>query len=224
MAQLLIEGANTGTETDESFIAETAKLAQLLREQRVEESSLREKNEEKNDQLIFANECRKGINYMLCINVITCILKDVVRPPGIEEVEAAAATNLGKMLSDVSVKYDEVLRREFDKRIAPGINYETFSTICSNVLHSTFNSVVNRWDQAVLVFAGYMRVSDSLQGNDISRQNEISTYIGRYLSDMGLKSWIQLQGGWVSIVQLVISLISLFYYFTGTCRQTSSKY
>ena len=106
-------------------------------------------------------------------------------------------------LYGISKKYQKELTEAFDERTTRigaslwDINYEAFSTICNTVLHRTITSVADRWDQSLLVFANYMQLREGLQG-DTSRQNEIASYIGRYLTDMGFQTWIQLQGGWVS--------------------------
>ena len=120
------------------------------------------------------------------------------------EAELEAATNLGMHLYNASQKYQKELSEVFDEgttRIGAAslwdISYEAFSTICSGVLHRTITSVANRWDQSLLVFANYMQMIEELQG-DTSQQNTVASYIGRYLSDVGLQTWIQLQGGWVS--------------------------
>ena len=139
---------------------------------------------------------------------------DVAKGPGSREYSASrqslaskeeleAAGNLGMNLYGVSKKYQKELSEVFDKQTAGigaslwDINYDAFSTICSDVLRRTINNVANRWDQALLVFANYVQLKEGLKG-DTSRQNEIASYIGRYLSDMGFQTWIQLQGGWVS--------------------------
>ena len=100
-----------------------------------------------------------------------------------------AATDVGMLLRQVSEKYDEDLSKEFD-RLGDNIDYNTFRTLCSNVLRSTVDRVTSRGNQILLVFAGYVRLSRVHQG--------ISGYVGQYFSDMGFQPWIQLQGGWVS--------------------------
>lgn len=149
------------------------------------------------------------ICYSLC-NFL--FLKDIVgKGMGVRAKESSAssqacsaseeetARNLGFMLRDIAGRYEKQLSDEFDTSTSSpwDVNYSVFRTICSNVLRRTISSVTNRWDQTLLVFAGYMRLREAL--HDSERQNEISSYVGRYLSDMGFQSWIQLQGGWVSL-------------------------
>ena len=121
-----------------------------------------------------------------------------------EEVQRVAK-NFGVFLRGVSVKYQKELSGVFDKGIGislRNVTYHVFSTICSNVLRRTFNGVANRWDQTLLVFANYMQLREALQGNSL-HQNEMASYIGRYLGEMGFQSWIswiQHQDDWVSMI------------------------
>ena len=101
-----------------------------------------------------------------------------------------AATDVGMLLRQVSEKYDKELIEQFDHRLGENIDYNTFRTLCSNVLRSTVDRVTSRGNQILLVFAGYFRLSRVHQ--------EISGYVGQYFSDMGFQPWIQHQGGWVS--------------------------
>ena len=103
-----------------------------------------------------------------------------------------AATDVGMLLRQVSDKYDKELSDEFD-RLGDNIDYNTFRTLCSNVLHNTVDRVTSRGNQILLVIAGYFRLS---RVQNVQQEN--SGYVGQYFSDMGFQPWIQLQGGWVS--------------------------
>ena len=139
------------------------------------------------------------------------------------EEELDAARNLGMHLYGISKKYQKELSGVFDEKTTGigaslwDINYDAFSTMCSDVLHRTISNVANRWDQTLLVFANYMQLREALQGST-SRQNEIGTYIGRYLSDMGFQAWIQLQGGWVSNHEHPFCSIAYHSAIIETCR------
>ena len=104
-----------------------------------------------------------------------------------------AATDVGMLLRQVSEKYDKELIEEFDHRLGDNIDYNTFRTLCSNVLRSTVDRVTSCGNQILLVFASYMRLSRVQNVHQ-----EISGYVGQYFSDMGFQPWIQRQGGWVS--------------------------
>ena len=146
------------------------------------------------------------------------------------EEELKVARDLGRQLSDASVKYYKELSSAFDEKTSQigasfwDINYDAFSVICSNVLRRTIDSVSNRWDQTLLVFAGYNQLREALHGDAI-RLNEVSSYIGRYLSDMGFQSWIQLQGGWVSnVTHFCCNSLSLCIVLIETCGTDNSWY
>ena len=138
---------------------------------------------------------------------------------------------MGIQLYGISQKYQKELSEVFDERTARigaslwDIDYEAFSTICGGVLHRTITSVANRWDQSLLVFANYIKLREGLQG-DTSRQNEIASYIGRYLGDVGLQTWIQLQGGWVSNHKptMHFCLICLSLWTLEICRKDDFRH
>ena len=107
---------------------------------------------------------------------------------GAEELDQAAR-DVGAELRCIAVRNQSELE---SARIGPllrNISYPIFSTACSNLLRRTVNSVANRWDQTLLVFANYMQLREALRG-DTSQQNEVALYIGQYLSDMGFQSWV----------------------------------
>ena len=92
---------------------------------------------------------------------------------------------MGKFLRQASITYDKELS-EVDNS---GHSYEGFRTTCDDLLRSTADRVT----QIILVFASYVRLRRA-QNVD----QETSEYVGRYFSDVGLRSSIQDRGGWVS--------------------------
>ena len=104
-----------------------------------------------------------------------------------------AATEVAASLCEIAQTYDRQISNEVDNRPGEDIDYSTFRTICSNVLSNTVDVIANQRDQILLVFASYFHLTRA-QNTDL----ETSRYVGQYLSDVGLQSWIQLQGGWVS--------------------------
>lgn len=181
MAQVIIGDSQDSIENEELFIEETAKLAQLVFEQ-------------KEKEVVFYNEC-----YVTGKGAGTAE-SSLSQDNSASKELMAAATDVGELLRGISVKYNRQLTDEFDRHVSNAgtslwdINYNAFSTICNNLLQNTLEVVGNRWNQTLLVFAGYMHLREAMR-NDL-HQHEISSYIGRYLSDMGFQSWIQLQGGW----------------------------
>ena len=104
-----------------------------------------------------------------------------------------AAKDVAASLCNIAGTYDRQLSNEFDNRTGEDIDYATFRTICSNVLSSTMDTIANRGNQILLVFASYFHLT-RVHNTDL----QTSRYVGQYLSDVGLQSWIQLHGGWVS--------------------------
>ena len=114
-----------------------------------------------------------------------------------------AAELLGQKLRFTADRYRDVLEKEFNAQVQRSIwdvTYGSFRDACMGALHLTVNGVSDRWEQILLIYAGYLRISTELQhaGGDVSRQNEFATYVARFLNDHDFGTWIQEQGGWVS--------------------------
>ena len=126
----------------------------------------------------------------------------VVVSPGSETNDLrCAATSMGRFLRQVSETYDSELSRVDNS----GDNYERFRTACDELLRSTVDQIT----QILLVFASYVRLS---RAQNVGQ--ETPEYVGQYFSDVGLQSWIQLQGGWVSCnnSHFCITSITAVYY------------
>ena len=128
----------------------------------------------------------------------------VVVSPGSETNDLrCAATNMGRFLRQVSETYDNELSKVDDS----GDNYEKFKTACDNLLRSSVVKIT----QILLVFASYVRLS---RVQNVGQ--ETSEYVGQYFSDVGLQSWIQLQGGWVSCNNSHFCITSITVLYIAT--------
>lgn len=134
-----------------------------------------------------------------------------------DESHLQAAELLGQKLVFTAERYRGVLEQEFDARVQRSIwdvTYGSFREACLGALRLTVNGVSNRWEQILLIYAGYLRISTELQqvGGDVSRQNEFATYVARFLNDHDFGTWIQEQGGWVSLhITNCLSLIATVF-------------
>ena len=108
------------------------------------------------------------------------VLDEVVSPGSETSDLRCAATSMGRLLHKASKTYD----KELSKVDNSGDNYEGFKTACDDLLRSTADH--DQIIQIILVFAIHMRLRRAPE------------YVGQYFSDVGLRSLIQRQGGWVS--------------------------
>jgi len=130
-----------------------------------------------------------------------------------DESHLQAAELLGQKLRFTAERYRGVLDQEFDSRVQRSVwdvTYGSFREACMAALRLTVSGVSNRWEQILLIYAGYLRISTELQqaGGDVSRQNEFAVYVARFLNDYDFGTWIQEQGGWVSWLMINCSYIA----------------
>jgi len=121
-----------------------------------------------------------------------------------DDTHLIAAQRVGRRLAVLATKYNTNVNisQAFHRFVAGvtqsiwDLNYESFQLIMRTVISDHQNHL----DQAVLVFAGFLHICEALQqvGGDTSRQNQFANYVGRFMIDQGLMSWVEQQGGWVS--------------------------
>lgn len=119
-----------------------------------------------------------------------------------DDAHIQAATILGQKLQLTADRYRDVLNQQFDAQVQRSVwdvTYGSFRNACMGALQLTVNAVSNRWEQILLIYAGFLRINLELQhaGGDVSRQNEFAGYVARFLDDHDFGTWVQEQGGWV---------------------------
>ena len=122
---------------------------------------------------------------------------------------------VAKSLAKLSGKVDDQLDAKFSHSQAQVINrghtiwdigYDDFRTIMNGVFTSLDESLLERssgWEMAALVYRGVAGLVRDMrqQSNDGSRAREgtVQSYVGNFLEEIGLMTWITGQGGLVSI-------------------------
>ena len=123
---------------------------------------------------------------------------------------------IAESLIKVSGKVDNQLETKFSHSQAQVINkrghtiwdigYEDFRTIMHGVFTSLDESVLERssgWEMAALVYRGVAGLVRDMrqQSDDGSRAREgtVQSYVGNFLEEIGLMTWITGQGGLVGI-------------------------
>ena len=118
----------------------------------------------------------------------------------------AAAEYVGHRFREIAGTHDATLTRTFDQYIDSMIptiwdmNYETFQIIMMEAIKTPRDSL----NKIVRTFAGALHISEAVYetGNDKNLQNRyldmFARFVGKFINDQGLRSWVEQQGGWVS--------------------------
>jgi len=127
-----------------------------------------------------------------------------VSDPVSEEQTDPATALFAEKLQQTAKKYEKVLNDQYDcffrGHTAWDITYDVFKRQCTRVLRTTADTLADRVEQILLVFANCCYIHEELRqaGGDVHRQNEFTKHVGQYLVEHGFQPWIREQGGWVS--------------------------
>ena len=134
-----------------------------------------------------------------------------------DDSQRAAAEYVGRRLREMAGANEPTLTRAFDGYIRRSIwdmNYETFQEVMRDVV----NSQQNNMNKVLWTFAGFLHISNAVRetDNDVSLQNEyldkFARFVGRFINDQGLMSWVEQQGGWVSQISWFYPLLLSSYH------------
>ena len=134
-----------------------------------------------------------------------------------DDAQRVAAEYVGRRLREMAGANEPKLTQAFDGYIRRSIwdmDYETFQEVMRDVV----NSQQNNMNKVLWTFAGFLHISNAVRetDNDISLQNEyldkFARFVGRFINDQGLMSWVEQQGGWVSQISWFYPLLLSSYH------------
>ena len=120
-----------------------------------------------------------------------------------DSAHLAAAEYVGRRIREIAGEQELTLTQAFNRYIDSmrhTMNYETFQIIMMEAIKTSRDSL----NRIVRTFAGALRISEAVYetGNDKNLQNQyrdmFARFVGKFINDQGLRSWVEHQGGWVS--------------------------
>ena len=119
-----------------------------------------------------------------------------------DSAHLAAAEYVGHRMREIAGEQESTFDQHIDsiRHTIWAMNYETFQTIMMKAIKTPRDSL----NKIVQTFAGALRISEAVYetGDDKKLQNQyldmFARFVGKFINDQGLRSWVEQQGGWVS--------------------------
>lgn len=162
----------------------------------------------------FAPTMPTGENYLVptAPDTMTVMTNTVTAPSDLSRKVAGTLEIVSRRIDNklLEAKYADSQARVLNKRTIWDIAYEDFRSIMHGVFTSLDESVLDRssgWEMTALVYRGVaglvrdLRQQSGDQNNDhgiVAREGTLQRYVGDFLEEIGLMTWINGEGGLVS--------------------------
>ena len=118
-----------------------------------------------------------------------------------------------KTVKEVSDRHDIALKSMVNRlKIDDGNMFHTFT----NVADEIFEDGQINWGRIIVVFAFAARLTQSLRSENISQEDKVALYVGKYVGNK-LGRWILDNGGWVCVIIYKVNLIKFSSRITLIC-------
>lgn len=175
----------------------------------------------------FLEESKEVAKYFSTLYWNDLVGNDVsAKSPELESLDKSPDTTnkvpleVARRLKEFGDGIDDAIKKELERTFKElvqhqsiwDIDYTQFSTACRSVLSTCKDVIQSGWVQMYIVYNGIGRLVTELRrqrqesdaaGGPGMRVSQMEGYAGNFMSDSGLRAWIEQQGGLEQIIRPV---------------------